>query len=61
MAAITAYANARGQVPADLNALLPAYLTVPPVDPDTSQPYHYERVGDGIALSCPNPAHHGEG
>jgi hypothetical protein len=59
--AITAYANAMGQLPPDLNALRPAYLTVAPVDPDTSQPYHYERVGDGVALSCPNPAHHTQG
>ncbi|MBI1816408.1 MAG: hypothetical protein HYR72_15630 [Deltaproteobacteria bacterium] len=59
--AITAYATAMGQLPPDLNSLRPAYLTVAPVDPDTGQPYHYERVGDGVALSCPNPAHYTQG
>jgi len=54
MIAIARYASDKGAPPAHLSDLGTDYLSVPPVDPVSGQPYTYTVYGDSVSLACPS-------
>jgi tRNA A-37 threonylcarbamoyl transferase component Bud32 len=53
--AVECYRRVHGTWPADLEALVPAYLTHVPQDPYDGKPLRYRRVADGVVLYSVGP------
>ncbi len=45
-----------GRPPETLSALGSPYLTVPPVDPVSGEPYLYTKQGSWVSVACPGPS-----
>lgn len=54
LAAVDAYAAARGTLPPNLDALHPEFLAFRPIDPQANAPYGYEVADEGVTLTCPS-------
>lgn len=59
LAAVDAYAAARGTLPPNLEVLHPEFLAFPPIDPQAKAPYGYAVADEGITLTCPSAASDG--
>jgi hypothetical protein len=59
LAAVDAYAAARGTLPPNLESLHPEFLAFPPIDPQTNAPYGYQVADEGVTLTCPSAASDG--